>query len=92
MQYRPPKPVDAVVVEKIFRAVMREELSAAAGGPASKVDFATLCKLLELGERTLRRYIAARIIPYEKVPGKLLFELKDVQTALRRFRVSAVGE
>jgi hypothetical protein len=33
-----------------------------------------------------------KVVPYEKIGGRVLFDVTDVDRALRRFRIKAIGD
>ena len=51
-----------------------------------------LCRRLNIGRMTLWRWMKQHRIPFEKHGRKLLFDLTEVDMALKRFRILAAGD
>jgi excisionase family DNA binding protein len=49
-------------------------------------------KLLPVSRRTLSNWQARRVIPFYRVGRTVMFKRTDIESALERFRVAAVGE
>lgn len=47
---------------------------------------------LGIGQRTLDRWCAARIVPHRRLGKVLLFNPAEVDAALARFTVAAIGD
>jgi excisionase family DNA binding protein len=62
------------------------------GAVPLRVNSAGLLERLPISESTLRRWQRAHRIPYEKIGREVLFDLADVNRALRKFRRAAIGE
>src|SRR5262249_26132519 len=87
-----PKPVltqtDLAEIAKIVTSATPSRNAVA------RVDLKGLMQLTGLKERTIRRYVAARIVPvYQTVEnGKLIFDVAQVDRALMCYPRSAVGD
>jgi excisionase family DNA binding protein len=51
-----------------------------------------LCECLGISRRTLGDWMRKKVVPYEKIGGRVLFDVADVDRALRRFRIKAIGD
>jgi excisionase family DNA binding protein len=59
------------------------------GRPLEMVSVKTLSQMLDMKERTVREWIAKRIVPYHKIGKLVRFNLKEIQEWLQRHRVEA---
>jgi excisionase family DNA binding protein len=80
-------------------------LAAKSNPPAAKVETvspatvaaaylraADVIQLLPISRRTLGNWTRKRVLPFHRVGKVILFRRADVEQALERFRVAAVGE
>ena len=51
-----------------------------------------LAKGLQVSQRTVSTLMQKRIIPYYKIGGLVLFKVSEVEAALAKYKVKAVGE
>ena len=51
-----------------------------------------LVKILPVSLRTISYWQARKVLPFYRVGRAVLFKRADVEAALERFRISAVGE
>lgn len=57
------------------------------------VRTAGAAKMLNVGQRTIRAWMQRGILPYHRLGKKcVLFAVADLNRAIARFRVAAVGE
>lgn len=59
---------------------------------ASKIRMAELAKALSICPRSVYALRGKGVIPFYKVGGIYLYDLAEVNKALERYRVAAVGE
>jgi excisionase family DNA binding protein len=61
-------------------------------GGRMKISPTEVCESLGISRRTLANWQRRHVIPYYKVGRRILFDVAEVEHALRRFRCIAVGE
>ena len=61
-------------------------------GGRMKISPKELCESLGISRRTLSNWQRRHVIPYYKIGRRCLFDVAEVEHALRRFRYIAVGE
>lgn len=75
--------------EKTY-SIAEKELSAKVS--KSKLRKAALAESISVSVRSIDNLMSKKIIPFYRIGGIYLFDLEEVNEALRRFRVEAVGE
>ena len=61
-------------------------------GGRMKITAKELCLGIGISRRTLDRWCRSHAIPYYRIGGNFLFDVAEVEHALRRYRYIAVGE
>ena len=61
-------------------------------GGRMKIRAKELCEGLGISRRSLAEWQKRRVIPFYKIRRQILFDVAEVEHALRRFRYIAVGE
>lgn len=77
--------VKAAIVEAISTQVNQHQAA------PLRVNIVQLAKMLGKSQRTIAEWKRLRKIPYEKVGHNVLFDVADVNTALKKFRRTAAG-
>ncbi|HVM60847.1 MAG TPA: excisionase family DNA-binding protein [Verrucomicrobiae bacterium] len=57
-----------------------------------KISPNELCETLGISRRTLNNWQHRRVVPFYRIGRRVLFDLAEVDEALKRYRCIAIGE